>query len=65
MSPWTIHFLVLDKSSLSGPGRCPLSCSKLVAEWRNGRGYEVENKRIIKFLGSTPANSELCPAYIY
>ena len=56
---------MLDKSSVLGPGNGPLSCSKLVGEWRNGRWYKVENKRIIKFLGSTPANSELCPAYIY
>ena len=26
-SPWTIHFLVLDKSPVSGPGRCPPSCN--------------------------------------
>ena len=25
VSPWTVHFQVLDKSPLSGPGKCPLS----------------------------------------
>ena len=29
VSPWTIHFLVLDKSPLSGPGRGPTSCHML------------------------------------
>ena len=28
MSPWTIHFRVLDKSPVSGPGRGPPSCNK-------------------------------------
>ena len=27
-NPWTIHFWVLDKSPVSGPGRCPPSCNK-------------------------------------
>ena len=27
VSPWTIHFQVLDKSPLSGPGRGPPSCN--------------------------------------
>ena len=27
VSPWTIHFRVLDKSPVSGPGRGPLSCN--------------------------------------
>ena len=29
VSPWTIHFRVLDKSPVSGPGRGPHSCNKL------------------------------------
>ena len=28
VSPWTIHFWVLDKSPLSGPGRNPHSCNR-------------------------------------
>ena len=28
VSPWTIHFRVLDKSPVSGPGRGPPSCKK-------------------------------------
>ena len=28
VSPWTIHFRVLDKSPVSGPGRDPSSCNK-------------------------------------
>ena len=28
VSPWTIHFWVLDKSPVSGPGRGPPSCNK-------------------------------------
>ena len=27
VSPWTIHFQVLDKSPVSGPGRAPPSCN--------------------------------------
>ena len=30
VSPWTIHFWVLDKSPLSGPGRGPPSCNNSV-----------------------------------
>ena len=29
VSPWTIHFWVLDKSSVSGSGRGPLSCNNI------------------------------------
>ena len=28
VSPWIIHFLVLDKSAVSGPGRGPPSCNR-------------------------------------
>ena len=30
VSPWTIHFWVLDKSPLSGPGRGPPSCNNTI-----------------------------------
>ena len=30
VSPWTIHFRVLDKSPLSDPGRGPPSCNRLI-----------------------------------
>ena len=30
VSPWTIHFRVLDKSPVSGPGRGPLSCNNMI-----------------------------------
>ena len=30
MSPQTIHFRVLDKSPVSGPGRGPLSCNNSI-----------------------------------
>ena len=33
VSPWTIHFRVLDKSPLSGPGRGPPSCNKWWLWW--------------------------------
>ena len=33
MSPWTIHFRVLDKSPVSGPGRGPPSCNKWWLWW--------------------------------
>ena len=29
VSPWTIHFRVLDKSPVLGPGRGPLSCNRI------------------------------------
>ena len=29
VSPRTVHFQVLDKSSVSGPGRGPPSCNKI------------------------------------
>ena len=33
VSPWTIHFRVLDKSPVSGPGRGPSSCNKWRLWW--------------------------------
>ena len=33
VSPWTIHFQVLDKSPVSGPGRGPFSCNKCGRWW--------------------------------
>ena len=33
VSPQTIHFRVLDKSPVSGPGRAPLSCNKWQLWW--------------------------------
>ena len=33
VSPQTIHFRVLDKSPLSGPGRGPPSCNKTIREF--------------------------------
>ena len=32
VSPQTIHFRVLDKSLVSGPGRDPLSCNIIICE---------------------------------
>ena len=32
VSPWTIHFQVLDKGPVSGPGSDPPSCNKLTLE---------------------------------
>ena len=32
VSPWTIHFQVLDKSPVSGPGRGPPSCNRTLLE---------------------------------
>ena len=33
VSPWTIHFRVLDKSPVSGPERGPPSCNKWQLWW--------------------------------
>ena len=33
VSPWTIHFRVLDKSPVLGPGRGPSSCNKWRLWW--------------------------------
>ena len=33
VSPWTIHFWVLDKSPVSGPGRGSLSCNNISSFW--------------------------------
>ena len=51
VSPRTIHFRVLDKSPVSGPGRGPPSCNKsarefertLVGMWSNSSAYSCEN----------------------
>ena len=42
MSPRTIHFWVLDKSPVSGPGRGPPSCNK----WRLWRGGDSSSLRL-------------------
>ena len=39
VSPWTIHFLVLDKSPVSGPGRGPPSCNTFRALPFTGRDW--------------------------
>ena len=33
VSPQTIHFRVLDKSSVSGPGRSPSSCNRMFMDY--------------------------------
>ena len=46
VSPWTIHFLVLGKSLLSGPGRGPPSCSSWGSHLvQMARGHHGENCR--------------------
>ena len=35
VSPWTIHFWVLDKSPVSGPGRDPHSCNNSNSSYRS------------------------------
>ena len=39
VSPWTIHFQVLDKSPVSGPGRCPPFCNIYIKIRRETRRY--------------------------
>ena len=36
VSPWTIHFRVLDKSPVSGPGRGPPSCNNTKSTTHKG-----------------------------
>ena len=48
MSPRTIHFRVLDKSAVSGPGRGPCSCNSPITSWQID-GETVAN---FIFLGS-------------
>ena len=36
VSPWTVHFWVLDKSPLSGPGRGHPSCNSKTEKYRYG-----------------------------
>ena len=42
VSPQTIHFRVLDKSPVSGPGRGPPSCNKFTAFTKE----KMENREI-------------------
>ena len=57
MSPWTIHFRVLDESPVSSPGRSPPSCNK----WRVWRGLFFTATDTLTTWGysgaSLPANS--------
>ena len=39
-SPWTIHFWVLDKSPVLGPGRGPPSCNITGRTWRIRKGLK-------------------------
>ena len=48
VSPWTIHFRVLDKSPVSGPGRGPSSCNK----WRLWRGLFFAETDILTTRGT-------------
>ena len=48
VSPWTIHFQVLDKSPVSGPGRGPPSCNK----WRLWRGLFFAETDILTTWGT-------------
>ena len=48
VSPRTIHFWVLDESSVSGPGRGPPSCNH--QQWR----------RVTGFCCSSPSSSRYC-----
>ena len=41
VSPWTIHFWVLDKGPVSGPGRGPPSCNNSIE--RIIENYKVKN----------------------
>ena len=46
VSPRTIHFRVLDKSPVSGPGRGPPSCNKIIKNRRNThklQQYKISN----------------------
>ena len=48
VSPWTIHFQVLDKSPVLGPGRDPSSCNK----WRLWRGLFFAETDILTTRGT-------------
>ena len=44
VSLWTIHFLVLDKSPVSGPGRGPSSCNVVSCYERNlGKSFFIRH----------------------
>ena len=57
VSPWTIHFQVLDKSPVSGPGRGPPSCNitikiekikpKIRRRKKNNKDINVVNKTMV------------------
>ena len=44
-SPWTIHFWVLDKSPVSGPGRGPPSCNSIIRKDRILEFYATQATR--------------------
>ena len=44
-SPWTIHFWVLDKSPVSGPGRGPPSCNSITRKDRILEFYATQATR--------------------
>ena len=48
VSTWTIHFQLLDKSPVSGPGRGPSSCNK----WRLWRGLSFTETDILTTRGT-------------
>ena len=55
VSPWTIHFWVLDKNPVSGPRRDPLTCNMTIPK----ENIWTRSLFILIFLWASPRNSAL------
>ena len=58
VSPWTIHFRVLYKHPLSGPGRGPLSCNTSIRVFSNESALHIRWPKYWSFSFSISPSSE-------
>ena len=62
MSPWMIHFQVLDKSPLSDPGRGPPSCSNSISNMLMTQGVYIIISTILNINEWVSEVTQSCPA---
>ena len=61
VSPWMIHFRVLDKSPLSGPGRGPPSCSNIIFNMLMTQGIYIIMSTILNINEWVSEVAQSCP----
>ena len=71
VSPWTIHFWVLDKSPVSGPGRGPPTlCNPMDCSLPDSTVHRILQARILEWVamppsrGSSQPRDQICVSYV-